>query len=209
MSACFFASFRSLPDTTPAADDGWRCGGHGSDAGPDATAAFTRNAPWADVGAQLLDWGLAAGAAEDDPRILLVFEGGSKELVGLAAHERVFLGTSDADKLRPRSSTLSPFRALQTSRPRPRAREIRIRTSLHPARDGASSLDRRSAHRVVVNASLSRTSIVRTVAWASHATQIQTAVARSSASEPRRRRATRSFTNRRHYLRGRLHVRVP
>jgi len=47
---------------------------------------------------QLLDWALAEGAAEDDPRILLVFDRRSKELVGLAAHERVFLVRSEADK---------------------------------------------------------------------------------------------------------------
>jgi hypothetical protein len=47
---------------------------------------------------KLLDWALAPGASEDDPRILLVSTRRSNELVGLAAHERVFLGVSGAAK---------------------------------------------------------------------------------------------------------------
>lgn len=39
--------------------------------------------------------GRRAGRKDDDPRLLLVFQRGSGELVGLAAHERVFLGLSE------------------------------------------------------------------------------------------------------------------
>jgi|HubBroStandDraft_1064217.scaffolds.fasta_scaffold02585_5 hypothetical protein len=45
---------------------------------------------------QLLDWALAPGAVEDDP-ILLVSARGSNELVGVAAHERLFLSINGAE----------------------------------------------------------------------------------------------------------------
>jgi hypothetical protein len=48
---------------------------------------------------QVLDWALAEGAAEDDPRLLLVLDRRADSLIGVAAHERVFLGTSDAEKI--------------------------------------------------------------------------------------------------------------
>ncbi len=48
---------------------------------------------------QLLNWALAPGAAEDEPRVLLVSERRSNELVGLAAHERVFLAVTGAERL--------------------------------------------------------------------------------------------------------------
>jgi hypothetical protein len=53
---------------------------------------------------QLLDWALAPGAAKDDPRIVLVFDRHSNDVVGLAAHERAVLvreggDTFDATKL--------------------------------------------------------------------------------------------------------------
>lgn len=47
----------------------------------------------------LLDWAFSQGAVEDDPRVLLILERASNSLVGLAAHERAFLGSSDADKI--------------------------------------------------------------------------------------------------------------
>ena len=47
----------------------------------------------------LLDWALAEGAAADDPTILLVFDVSSHVLVGVAAHERQFLGTNALDKV--------------------------------------------------------------------------------------------------------------
>ena len=47
----------------------------------------------------LLDWALAEGAAADDPTILLVFDASSRVLVGVAAHERQFIGTNALDKV--------------------------------------------------------------------------------------------------------------
>ena len=47
---------------------------------------------------QLLDWALAPGAAEDDPRILIASERRSNEIVGLAAHERAFLAVTGAKR---------------------------------------------------------------------------------------------------------------
>ncbi len=44
----------------------------------------------------LFDWAFDAFAKQNDPRLLLVFERNTKELVGLAAHERTRLGTGDA-----------------------------------------------------------------------------------------------------------------
>ena len=48
---------------------------------------------------RLLDWALAQGAAADDPTILLMFDVASRVLVGIAAHERQFLGTSALDRV--------------------------------------------------------------------------------------------------------------
>lgn len=48
---------------------------------------------------RLLDWALAEGAAADDPTILLVFDSASRDLVGVAAHERQSLGTNALDKV--------------------------------------------------------------------------------------------------------------
>jgi hypothetical protein len=69
-------------------------------------AEFTcanRALPWtieveAFIRTELLDWAHAPGAADDDPRILLVFERMSNDLVGVAAHERAFLGVSATQK---------------------------------------------------------------------------------------------------------------
>lgn len=47
----------------------------------------------------LLEWALAEGAKKDDPRLLLVFDVASEDLVGLAAHERVSLGSCEEDKV--------------------------------------------------------------------------------------------------------------
>ena len=47
------------------------------------------------VQTSLLDWALAPGAAEDEPRILLVHERTTMELVALAAHERILLRDAD------------------------------------------------------------------------------------------------------------------
>jgi len=47
----------------------------------------------------LLDWALSEGAAADDPTILLVFDIASRVLVGIAAHERQFLGTNALDRV--------------------------------------------------------------------------------------------------------------
>lgn len=47
------------------------------------------------VQTSLLDWALAPGAAADEPRILLVHERGTMDLVGLAAHERILLRAVD------------------------------------------------------------------------------------------------------------------
>jgi hypothetical protein len=47
----------------------------------------------------LLDWALEKGAAADKPTILLVFDAASGDLVGVAAHERQFLGTNALDKV--------------------------------------------------------------------------------------------------------------
>jgi hypothetical protein len=48
---------------------------------------------------RLLDWALAEGAAADAPTVLLVFDVPSRALVGVAAHERQFLGTNALDRV--------------------------------------------------------------------------------------------------------------
>jgi hypothetical protein len=48
---------------------------------------------------RLLDWAKEGAATEYDSRVLLVFDRASQKLVGVAAHERVFLGTTEADKI--------------------------------------------------------------------------------------------------------------
>jgi hypothetical protein len=79
------------------------------------------------IRAKLFDWVFAPGAADDDPRLLLVFERSSKVLVGIAAHERVTLkyGTSEpfpATKLKVAALT-SNWQG-KTFQTRPRASDV-------------------------------------------------------------------------------------